>query len=273
MVDAHAIAMSIYIDTHTHLDFPDFDADRDAVLADCDRLGVRRILLMGVTAGNWDRIWSMASADQRLYAAFGLHPVFLDQHQPQDLQLLRDRLAQYAEHPRCCAVGEFGLDYFIDQADRKGQQYLFEAQLEMATELKLPALLHVRRAHAPVIAALKRYQPERGGIVHAFSGSLEEAQEYIRLGFKLGLGGAATWPQAKRMHRVIPELPADSLVLETDSPDMAPAFLPYQRNSPQNLPQICAELAALRNETPEQLALQCLHNTCELFGWSVAAVS
>lgn len=267
------MTMSTYIDTHTHLDFPDFDIDRDAVLADCEQMGVRRILLMGVTAGNWDRVWSLASTDRRLYAAFGLHPVFLDQHQPADLALLRERLARHADDPRCCAVGEFGLDYFIEQADRERQQRLFEPQLELAVDFQLPSLLHVRRAHAPVIAALKRFKPERGGIVHAFSGSLEEAQEYIRLGFKLGLGGAATWPQAKRMHKVIPQLPADSLVLETDSPDMAPAFRAYQRNSPQNLPQICAELAALRRETPEQLARQCLNNTCELFGWSVAAVS
>lgn len=265
--------MRIYIDTHTHLDFPDFEHDREAVLANCQRLGVRRILLMGVTAGNWDRLWSLAATDARLYAAFGLHPVFLDQHQPGDLQLLRERLVRLAQHPRCCAVGEFGLDYWIDHADRERQQALFDAQLEIATDLRLPALLHVRRAHAAVIAALKRCQPERGGIIHAFSGSLEEAREYIRLGFRLGLGGAATWPRARRMHRVIAQLPATSLVLETDSPDMAPAFASGQRNSPENLPRICAELAALRGETPEQLARQCLHNTCELFNWPVTAVS
>ena len=265
--------MSIYIDTHTHLDFPEFDSDRDTVLADAERLGVRRVLLMGVTSANWDRIWTLASHDERLYAAFGLHPMFLDQHQPQDLQLLRERLARHAGDPRCCAVGEFGLDYFIEQADRQAQQQLFETQLEMAREFDLPALLHVRRAHAPVIAALKRFQLRRGGIVHAFSGSLEEAREYIRLGFKLGLGGAATWPQAKRMQRVIPQLPATSLVLETDSPDMAPAFCPHQRNSPQNLPQICEAIARLRGESAEQLARQCLHNTCELFDWPLAALS
>ena len=265
--------MNTYIDTHTHLDFDDFDGDRDAVLADSQRLGVQRLLLMGVTRGNWDRLWTMVEEDSRLYAAFGLHPVFLNQHQPEDLMHLRDRLAQHADDPRCCAVGEFGLDYYIDNPDRERQQQLFEAQLQIAADVDLPVLLHVRRAHAPVTAALKRYRLRRAGIIHAFSGSYEEAREYIRLGFKLGMGGAATWPQAKRMHRVIAQLPAESLVLETDCPDMAPAFCPYQRNSPQNLPRICAELAALRGETPEQLARQCLHNTCELFGWSATAVA
>src|SRR5690606_9321829 len=136
----------------------------------------------------------------------------------------------------------------------------------------LPVLLHVRRAHVPIVVELKRYKLRRAGIIHALSVSLEEAREYIRLGFKLGLGVAATEPQSKRMHRVIAQLPAESLVLETDSPDMAPAFQPHQRNSPQNLPQICAQLAELRGETAEQLARQCLDNTCELFDWPVAAV-
>ena len=267
------MGMTAYIDTHTHLDFSDFDADRDAVLDDATRLGVKRVLLMGVTQGNWQRIWQMVESDDRLFAAFGLHPVFLDQHGDTDLRHLRERLEQHAGDPRCCAVGEFGLDYYIDNPDRDRQQALFEAQLQIAADAELPALLHVRRAHAPVIEALKRYSLRRGGIVHAFSGSYEEAREYIRLGFRIGLGGAATWPQAKRMHRVIPRLPAESLVLETDSPDMAPAFAPYQRNSPQNLPRICAELAALRGETAEELARQCLHNTCELFDWPLAAVS
>ena len=265
--------MSIYIDTHTHLDFSDFDADRDALLADCVRLGVKRILLMGVTRDNWERIWQLVESNDHYFAAFGLHPAFLDQHPDTGPQQLRERIERHAGDPRCCAVGEFGLDYFIDNADREHQQTLFEAQLQIAADANLPALLHVRRAHAPVIATLKRFKLRRGGIVHAFSGSYEEAQEYIRLGFKLGLGGAATWPQAKRMHRVIPQLPADSLVLETDSPDMPPAFSSSRRNSPQNLPRICAELAALRGESAEQLARQCLHNSCELFNWSVAAVS
>lgn len=267
------MSMATYIDTHTHLDFPDFDSDRDAVLADCTNLGIRRLLLMGVTRDNWQRIWQLVESDDRLFAAFGLHPVFINQHQPADLNHLRILFERHADDPRCCAVGEFGLDFYIENADRERQQVLFEAQLQIAADADLPALLHVRRAHAPVIATLKRYKLRRSGIVHAFSGSLEEAREYIRLGFKLGLGGAATWPQAKRMHRVIPQLPAESLVLETDSPDMPPAFSTSQRNTPQHLPRICAELAALRNESPEQLARQCLYNTCELFDWPVAAVS
>lgn len=261
-----------FIDTHTHLDFPDFAADRDAVLAESGRLGVGRVVVSSVSQANWQRVWALAEQDPRVYAAFGLHPVYLDEHADEHLSALRDRLTRLARHPKCCAIGEVGLDYFVPDLDRERQHRLLEAQLQLAADVDLPVLLHVRRAHAPTIALLKRMKLTRAGIVHAFSGSLEEAREYIRLGFKLGLGGAATWPQARRMHRVIAQLPIGSLVLETDSPDMAPAFTPHQRNTPANLPRICEILAELRSEAPETLARACLHNSCELFGWDLTAV-
>jgi surface antigen len=150
-------------------------------------------------------------------------------------------------------VGEIGLDYFIETLDRERQQALFDAQLQLAADFDLPALIHVRRSHAAVIATLKRFKLKRAGIIHAFAGSREEAREYIKLGFKLGLGGAPTWPQALRMHRVLAELPLDSIVLETDSPDMAPAMFPGTQY-PAHLPAICAALAELMNISPEQLA-------------------
>lgn len=261
-----------YIDTHTHLDFPDFDADRHQVLQRCAQVGVERLIVLGVYRENWDRLWHMVEADRRLYAAFGLHPVYLEQHQPAHLDDLAERLEDLAAHPQCCALGEIGLDYFLPELDRQRQQALFDAQLSLAASANLPVLLHVRRAHADTIATLKRHHLPRAGIVHAFAGSLEEAREYIRLGFKLGLGGAATWPQATKLRRTLAALPIDSLVLETDAPDMAPHFQAYQRNSPEFLPQICQELAALRSESVEDFARACLHNSCELFGWSATAV-
>lgn len=262
-----------YIDTHTHLDFPDFDLDRQQVLARCAEVGVGRLVILGVYQQNWDRLWRLVEADNRLFAAFGLHPVYLEQHQSAHLDELADRLKRLVGHPQLCAVGEIGLDYFLAQLDRERQQQLFDNQLSLAAEVDLPALLHVRRAHADTIALLKRHRLRRGGIVHAFAGSLEEAREYIKLGFKLGLGGAATWRQAKRLRRTLAALPINSLVLETDSPDMAPSFHAHQRNSPEFLPQICQELAAVRGEPANVLAQACLHNSCELFGWPCAAVT
>lgn len=255
------------IDTHTHLDFPDFDADRDALLARSRALGVQRMVVLGVYQANWQRLWHLVEANEGLYAAFGLHPVYLDEHQAQHLDELRDWLSRLAGQPKLCAVGEFGLDYYLENLDRQRQQALFEAQLELAAEFELPALLHVRRAHAATIATLKRFRLKRGGIIHAFAGSQEEAREYIKLGFRLGLGGAATWPQANRLRQVVAGLPLDAIVLETDAPDMAPAMHPYQRNSPEYLADICAELAALRGVSAEELAAASSRNADELFGW------
>lgn len=255
------------IDTHTHLDFPDFDKDRQALMTQSRALGVRQMVVLGVYQANWQRVWDLVQSDPDLHAAFGLHPVYLDEHRPDDLVELGDWLSRLAGHRQLCAVGEIGLDYFIETLDRERQQTLFDAQLQLAVDFNLPALIHVRRSHAAVIATLKRFKLKRAGIIHAFAGSKEEAREYIKLGFKLGLGGAATWPQALRMHRVLAELPLESVVLETDSPDMAPAMFPGQRNSPAHLPAICAALAAIMSISPERLAAASTANACELFSW------
>ncbi|MBN2978556.1 hydrolase TatD [Pseudomonas fluorescens] len=255
------------IDTHTHLDFADFDTDRREVLAHSRELGVRRMVVLGVYQQNWQRLWDLVQADEGLFAAFGLHPVYLDDHRPADLTVLADWLSRLHGHRQLCAVGEIGLDYFLQALDRERQQTLFEAQLQLAVDFQLPALLHVRRSHAAVIATLKRIRLPRGGIIHAFAGSREEAHEYIKLGFKLGLGGAATWPQALRMHKVLAHLPLDAVVLETDAPDMAPAMYPGQRNSPEHLPAICGALAERMGTSPLLLAEASTRNACELFNW------
>ena len=255
------------IDSHTHLDFPDFDADRTQLLARSRASGVEQMVVLGVYQHNWQRLWDLVQTDSQLYAAFGLHPVYLNEHRPEHVLELGQWLSRLAGHPQLCAVGEIGLDYFLPELDREGQQQLFEAQLQLAADFQLPALLHVRRSHAQVIATLKRFRLQRSGIIHAFAGSREEAREYLKLGFKLGLGGAATWPQALRLRKVIVDLPLDAIVLETDSPDMAPAMYPNQRNSPEHLPDICQALAEVMGISPERLAETSTANARELFGW------
>jgi TatD DNase family protein len=255
------------IDTHAHLDFESFDADRSNVLGNSQHLGVERMVVLGVYQRNLQRVWDLALDEPSVYAALGLHPVYLDEHRPEHLQQLRDRLTHLAGHPKLCALGEIGLDYYVESLDRPRQQQLFEQQLQLAADFNLPVLLHVRRSHADTIAALKRFRLKRCGVVHAFAGSREEAREYIKLGYKLGLGGAATWPQALRMHRVIADLPLESVVLETDSPDMAPAMFPGMRNSPEHLPAICAAVAQLMNIPADTLAAATTANACEVFGW------
>ncbi len=255
------------IDTHTHLDFDPFDTDRSEVLSRCARVGVERILVLGVHQANWEGVWQMALDEPAVYAALGLHPVFLKDHRPEHMEELRDWLQRLRGEEKLCAIGEIGLDYYIEDPDKEKQQHILEAQLDLADEFELPVLLHVRRAHAQMIATLKQRKLRRAGIAHAFSGSWEEAREYIKLGYKLGLGGAGTWPQAHRMHRVLQQLPLDSIVLETDAPDITPHSHAGQRNSPEFLPDICRELAELRGISPEELADASYRNSCELFGW------
>ncbi|MFV3412173.1 TatD family hydrolase [Pseudomonas sp. NY15436] len=255
------------IDTHNHLDCPDFEQDRAAVLQRSRELGVERQVLLGVFRENWEDVWALVEQEPDLYAALGLHPIYLARHRPEHLTALREWLQRLAGHPKLCAVGEIGLDYYLEDLDREGQQAIFEEQLRIAIDFELPVLLHVRRAHAAMIATLKRYKPKRQGIVHAFAGSREEAREYLKLGFRLGLGGAPTWPQANRLRKVVPEIPLESIVLETDSPDMAPSMYPGVRNSPEHLPEICAALAELKGISPEELASASTRNAMELFGW------
>ncbi len=255
------------IDTHTHLDFPDFDVDRPALLAHARALGVQRMVVLGVHQANWQRVWDLVQSDAQLYAAFGLHPVYLQEHQPEHLVELRDWLQRLAGHRQLCAVGEFGLDYYLQDLDRERQQALFEAQLTLAAEFELPVLLHVRRSHAATIATLKRFKLQRAGIIHAFAGSYEEAGEYLKLGFKLGLGGAATWPQAVKLRKTVARLPLEAVVLETDAPDMAPVMFAGERNSPAHLPRIAGALAEVMGVEVAALAEASTANACALFGW------
>ncbi|MDH1573373.1 MULTISPECIES: TatD family hydrolase [Pseudomonas] len=255
------------IDTHTHLDFPDFDADRTRLMANAAGRGVERMVVLGVYQANFQRVWDLACSDERVRAALGLHPIYLEQHRPEHLVQLRQWLERLHGDPRLCAVGEFGLDYYVETLDKARQQSLFEGQLQLACDFELPALLHVRRSHAQVIATLKRYKPARAGIIHAFAGSYEEAREYIKLGFRLGLGGAGTWPQAVRLRKTLPRLPLESIVLETDAPDMAPAMFAGERNSPEHLPEIAGALAEVIGIDVQVLAETSSKNACELFGW------
>lgn len=258
------------IDSHCHLDFPQFDADLSLVLRRARAAGVQGFVLAAVTRKHWPRLWQLVERHADCYGTLGLHPYFLTEHQPADLDLLRQQLQDKRQHPRLCAIGEIGLDWQLTDLDRTEQQFYFEEQLKLAQEFQLPVIVHVRKAHAEVIATLKRIPVARGGIIHAFNGSFEQATEYQKLGFMLGIGGAYSWPKARKLRALLPRLPLEQLVLETDSPDMAPAFAASQRNSPEHLPQLCRLLAdELLDIPPEQLARQTSANLQRLFGLSL----
>ncbi len=248
-------------DTHCHLDFPDFDADRAEVLARARAAGVERLLIPGVTAEHWPRVLDVCRREQGLYPALGLHPMFIDQHTAGDLQALQQALVDNRD---VVAVGEIGLDFFLPELDRTAQQTLFDAQLVIARDAGLPVVLHVRKAHDAVLASLKK-TTVKGGIVHAFNGSLEQAQRYIEMGFKLGFGGMLTFESAHKLHRLARELPLDAIVLETDAPDMSGAAYRGQRNSPAYLPEYLDALITQRPETRDDITQRLWCNSCQVF--------
>ncbi|SCZ62988.1 TatD family hydrolase [Thiohalomonas denitrificans] len=247
------------IDTHCHIDVDDFSEDRDRVIAESRRQNVGGIVVPGITAESFDRLDGICK-EPLLFPAFGLHPVFMNRHAPHDLEEVERRVAESAP----VAIGEIGLDYFIDSPDVAGQKRLLEAQLVIARETGLPVLLHIRKAHDHVLAMLRRMRFSNGGIAHAFNGSRQQAEQFIGLGFKLGFGGVATYERSRNIRRLAVELPLDAIVLETDAPDLPPVSHRGERNSPAYLPEILIALSELRGEAPEVIAGKTTMNAVEL---------
>jgi len=248
-------------DSHCHIDVAEFDSDRVEVIDAARRAGVSGMLVPGVQRVTWTALIALCDADPGLYPALGLHPVYLEAHRDEDLPALADRIAR----SRPVAVGEIGLDWYVDGLDRERQQYLLEAQLEIAEQASLPVVLHVRKAHDAMLSTLRRYRLS-GGFCHAFNGSLQQAARYIELGFRLGFGGMLTFERSRHLRRLAGELALDSLVLETDAPDMTVASHQHQRNSPAYLPEVLHTLAGLRREDTEEIAAQTTANAHAVLG-------
>ncbi|MBV2235387.1 MAG: TatD family hydrolase [Sterolibacterium sp.] len=241
------------IDTHCHLDAVEFDDDRDERVAAAQRAGVAHIIVPAVERANFAAVTSVCRSAPACRAAYGIHPLYVARAQPDDLEVLRATL----QREPAVAIGEIGLDFFVtplSSEDKARQEHWFIEQLKLAREFDLPVLLHVRRAVDAVLQQLRRY-PVRGGIAHAFNGSRQQADEFIKLGFKLGFGGAMTFPRAQRIRALASQLPLSAIVLETDAPDMAPAWLASgQRNTPQELARIAEVLAELRGARMKEVA-------------------
>ena len=240
-----ACCMPELFDTHCHLDVAEFDQDRDAVHDRAQQMGVKSMLLPGVDQSGWQYLCALARQHQSYLAAPGLHPLYMALHTEAHLH----ELAHLIQREPVVALGEIGLDYLVETLDRGKQQELFERQLGLASASRLPVLLHVRKAHDQVLATLRRRRFSCGGIVHAFGGSLQQARQYIQLGFYISLCGTITYSRAQKIRAVACELPCDCLVIETDSPDIPPANHLRERNLPEYLVEICAMLAQLRGES------------------------
>ena len=240
-----------WFDSHCHFDFEALDADRDSDWPLARRLGVRGGMIPGVSHSLSHHLPQFTARWPGWYFAAGLHPYWCNEHQPGHLHWL----AEMAEHPRAVAIGECGLDKPLAQAgsiDLETQWHWLRAQLDIAEALQRPLVLHVRGFHDELLAELRRRRFAHGGLVHAFSGSVQQGEKWHELGFCLGVGGAMTHPRATRLRQTLTQLPLTALLLETDAPDMPAAFWGRATNSPVAIPLYGAALAALRGmEIPE----------------------
>jgi TatD DNase family protein len=259
----------MWIDSHCHLDAPEFDADRAAVVERARAAGVSQIVLPAVAAADFERVRELAHQHCFSYA-LGIHPLRVMQAQDADLARLDQFLERHKGDPRLVAVGEIGLDFFVPGIDLEWQQFFYAEQLKLARRHRLPVLLHVRRSADQLLKGLRR-TPVSGGIAHAFNGSLQQALAFVALGFRLGFGGTLTFERSLQIRRLAQALPDSSIVLETDAPDMPPHWL-YRtaaqrneglsaRNEPAELPKIAAILAEIRGWTLVQTAAITTANT------------
>jgi TatD DNase family protein len=248
------------VDCHSHVDVDAFDADRHAVIERARAAGVKRQVVPGVVARDWEKLRAVCAEHPGLSPGYGLHPCFLAEHRPGDLDALGDWLER--ERPAC--VGECGLDFYLEGHDRDAQLAWLVPQLALAHALGLPVVLHARRAVEAILLAVRDF-PGLTGVVHSYGGSEEQARQLFDRGFLVGIGGPVTYERANRIRRVVRAMPLEFLLLETDAPDQPNSTRRGLRNEPAHLVEVCACIAALRGTEPEVIAAATTANAERLF--------
>jgi TatD DNase family protein len=247
----------MWIDTHCHLDAAEFAGEEDVIATQALQKNVSMIVIPAVARDNFATVAGLAHQHGNCTYALGIHPIFVPQAQESDLAVLREAVEAAMNDTRFVALGEIGLDFFVPMLTtpemREKQEFFYSEQLKIARDFGLPVLLHVRKSQDSILKYLRRIQV-MGGIAHAFNGSFQQAETFISLGFKLGFGGAMTFTRALQIRRMAATLPIEAIVLETDAPDISPAWLHPQRNSPEELPRIGQVLAELREMSVEDIA-------------------
>jgi len=248
------------IDSHCHLDDDRFDERRAEVVAAAAEVDVTRMIVPATTANRWEKLKSVCAHHDGLYAAYGLHPMFVEQHQAAHLR----ELDEWLEHESALAVGECGLDFFDTRVDEKWQKQLFQEQLQLADNHRLPVIVHARKAMDEVISLLRR-QGRQGGVIHSFSGSEQQARQLYDLGFKLGIAATLSFERARKLRAVVAVMPIDALLLESDAPDQPGAAHRGQLNQPAYMIEHLQTMAELRQMEVADLAAALTHNTESLF--------
>lgn len=249
------------VDTHIHVDAAEFERDREVVLCAARAVGVERFVVPSVELANFDRVAALAATHADIRPAYGIHPLYVERAAETDLEILAERLANEG----AIAVGEIGLDFHSDHPDADVQEQFYIAQLKLAQTFALPVILHVRRAVDAVLKQLRRIDVP-GGIAHAFNGSRQQADILIGMGFKLGFGGTMTFDGSRRIRELAATLPLDALVLETDAPDIPPAWARGVRNEPANLRRYAEILADLRGMSAADVIAATGENAKRVFG-------
>lgn len=266
------------VDSHCHLDFEAFDEDRLDVLQASFEVGITDVVVPGVHPPQWQTLQQLLTIEQlqlsnspRLHGCVGLHPYFLDRI-TDDTDCIIDGVAEQlltvAKQDWVVAVGECGIDSYIargPQFDIPFQQRVFETHIDIANQLNLPLVVHHRQSHHHLLQSFKRIKPRNGGVIHAFSGSVVDAHNYIKLGFKLGCGGTITYDRAGKTQRTFGEIELEHIVLETDAPDMPIAGSQGKRNHPINLLAIAQKLAEIQHLSLEAVAIKTTQNSKALF--------
>ncbi len=249
------------IDSHSHFDDRSFDPDREDAWQRARDAGVVAQIIPAVTASDWPRVKETCFKHIGLYPAYGLHPMFCHEHTDSDLQILKEWIKR--ELP--VAIGECGLDFYIKDPDKQRQLQLFHAQLAIAEKSGLPVIIHARKAVEETINCLQQH-PGLRGVLHSYSGSLQQAKRLMRMGFLMSFGGPITYPNATRLRQLVAELPLEYIMLESDAPDQPDSQHRGQRNEPSYLPLILQEMSELRNEPADHIAAQTRENAQRLFG-------
>lgn len=251
-----------FIDSHCHLDFTEFDANREALIKECMAKGVERFVVPGISLAQSQQLIEFKSKYPQVHIAVGLHPYFLDEHKDAHLAQLFDFAK--TNKKQLVAIGECGLDRSIDDLEK--QTSLFEQHITLANELKLPLIVHHRQSHDLIAHAFKRCKPKYGGVIHAYSGSMQQAQYYIKQGFKLGVGGVITYERAAKTRDVIAQIEPQHLVLETDAPSMPLSGHQGKINTPAHIPAVFEVLCSLKpNSNKAELAQQLYDSCSEVF--------
>lgn len=249
------------IDSHCHLDDDRFDASRDEIVERAKRQGIGQIILPATTAERWHRVKQVAEKYPGVFPAYGLHPMFMARHKIQHL----DELDTWIAHESPVAVGECGLDFYQSRRDEQRQVQIFSAQLKIANSYRLPVIVHVRKAMDQVISLLRKNHPVAGGVVHSFAGSLQQAQQLLDLGFRLGIAATVDFERAKKLRRVVTEIDESALLLESDAPDQPGVNHRGELNEPAFIVEHFQTMAQLRGITEDRMREILNNNTRALF--------